>query len=489
MAEKAKTGEIYTPNEIVRGMLDLCWYAENSRNILEKHIIDNSCGEGAFLCEIVRRYIAAIRKYKNATDREIVKHLSTYIHGIEINTDAFNNCIELLNKTVEDAGISLLPKWDIRLGNALKNHDYDGKMDFVVGNPPYIRIQDMNLNGSVTETVKDFPFCKNGSTDMYIAFYNLGFNMLNHTGMLCYISPSGWTKGPAGREMRKYINEKRTMVSFIDLGGEKPFEGITVYTGIFRFKNPGGNGSIAYAKYGSNSTIVDYKNVFVGDEMVFGDNVEMNLAETIESYDGEKIVKVKNGLATLCDKIFIYDKMKFSDENQKCGDKIEIPVIKASTGASKFCLFPYNPDGSVMEQDDIKEKFPLAHEYIMENKNKLEARKYDGKWYSLGRKQGISDVWKRKIAVSTVVKDSGGVKIEFVPKGTGVYSGLYILFSDENNQDGSWAKQYTRISNAIKSEDFTTYLKALKKYKNGGYYTFSAKNLEKYLNWKLSVMN
>lgn len=37
-------GQIFTPNFLVK-------------NILQKHIIDNSCGNGAFLCEIVKIYI------------------------------------------------------------------------------------------------------------------------------------------------------------------------------------------------------------------------------------------------------------------------------------------------------------------------------------------------------------------------------------------------------------------------------------------------
>lgn len=34
-----------------------------------------------------------------------------------------------------------------------------------------------------------------------------------------------------------------------------------------------------------------------------------------------------------------------------------------------------------------------------------------------------------------------------------------------------------------KTEEFLNYVKALKKYKSGGYYTFSSKDLENYLNW------
>lgn len=47
-------GQVFTPPAIVQMMLDHCNY--QGCKILKKHIIDNSCGEGAFLCEAVKRY-------------------------------------------------------------------------------------------------------------------------------------------------------------------------------------------------------------------------------------------------------------------------------------------------------------------------------------------------------------------------------------------------------------------------------------------------
>ena len=49
-----KNGEVFTPNFLVEIILDSINY--NNSNILKKHIIDNSCGQGAFLCQIVKRY-------------------------------------------------------------------------------------------------------------------------------------------------------------------------------------------------------------------------------------------------------------------------------------------------------------------------------------------------------------------------------------------------------------------------------------------------
>ena len=53
--KEKRLGQIFTPQYLVEDILDFAGYS-NSDNILGKHVIDNSCGDGAFLSEIVHRY-------------------------------------------------------------------------------------------------------------------------------------------------------------------------------------------------------------------------------------------------------------------------------------------------------------------------------------------------------------------------------------------------------------------------------------------------
>ena len=80
MAKAVKQhGRVYTPDYLVKVILDFGGY--DKPTILKKHVIDNSCGDGAFLTEIVRRYCAFFLTQKQ--DLLKLKHeLETYIHGI-----------------------------------------------------------------------------------------------------------------------------------------------------------------------------------------------------------------------------------------------------------------------------------------------------------------------------------------------------------------------------------------------------------------------
>ena len=48
------SGQVFTPDFLVFSILDYAGYTKGK--ILQKHVIDNSCGDGAFLCEITNRY-------------------------------------------------------------------------------------------------------------------------------------------------------------------------------------------------------------------------------------------------------------------------------------------------------------------------------------------------------------------------------------------------------------------------------------------------
>src|SRR4051794_3223485 len=112
-------GQVFTPNNVVNFMLDTIGY--QGETILNKHILDNSCGNGNFLVEIVKRYLEVS---KGKSEQEIKKDLETYIHGIEIDPLLQQECLKRLNSL-------FIADYDIKLGDALIIKDYDKKMDFV----------------------------------------------------------------------------------------------------------------------------------------------------------------------------------------------------------------------------------------------------------------------------------------------------------------------------------------------------------------------
>lgn len=468
MAKAVKQhGRVYTPDYLVKVILDFGGY--DKPTILKKHVIDNSCGDGAFLTEIVRRYCAFFLTQKQ--DLSELKHeLETYIHGIELDAVECDKCILNLNKVVEEYGISKV-KWDITNADTLTIDSFNAKMDYVVGNPPYVRVH--NLEESY-EIVKKFKFAEGGMTDLFIVFFEIGFNMLAKGGLMCLITPSSWLGSLAGTHLRQYIHTHQNLSGVIDLEHFQPFEA-TTYTFISRFSKSKKNSQIDYYTFDGEKLKakfqekLSYSDIQIGKNFFFSKITHLSLLNNIKTTYGYPYVSVKNGFATLADKVFIGD-FDFTEGT--------IDILKASTGKWSKCIYPYDKKGKPMPLKDFMNNIE-AYNHLLSHQDKLSKSRDiedDKFWYLFGRTQALKDVSKVKYAINTLIKDKGSIKLECVPQGAGIYSGLYILTDIE----------FETIKQLVYSEDFINYVKLLKNYKSGGYYTFASKDLEQYLNYKLS---
>lgn len=462
-----KHGRVYTPDYIVKVILDSGGYYTNK--ILKKHVIDNSCGDGAFLVEIVRRYCSEFLREKQDLS-ELKQDLETYIHGIELDTDEFNVCIQNLNNIVEPYGLSDL-KWGILNADTLTVNQFNGKMDFVFGNPPYVRVH--NLDSSYN-AVKKFRFAEGGMTDLFIVFFEIGFNMMAKSGQMCLITPSSWLSSLAGNNLRAYIQMHHNMSGVIDLEHFQAFDA-TTYTFISRFAKTEKFEHIDYYVFDEDTRVpkfqdkLSYSEIIIGKNFYFSKRESLALLKNVKTTFAYPYVSVKNGFATLADKVFIGD-FEFSNGT--------INILKASTGKWSKCIYPYDSKGKPLPLEQFKQNNE-AFSHLFSNSDKLtkgrdiEDDKY---WYLFGRTQALKDVSKIKYAINTIIKDLGSIKLEIVPQGSGIYSGLYILTDIE----------FDIIKQLVYSEDFINYIKLLKNYKSGGYYTFASKDLEQYLNYKLT---
>ena len=469
--EKAK-GRFYTPEHIVRSILNLSGY--RGTEILRKHVIDNSCGDGAFLKEIVKRYCSEAIK-AGYTNADLISDLSQYIHGIEIDEGEKDKAVAHISDIASSFGADHV-RWDVKQGDTLKETRFDGKMDFVLGNPPYVRVH--NLADSY-DTIKRFRFSQNGMTDIFIVFYEIGLNMLKAGGTLGYITPSSLFNSKAAHELRRHLVTKNLIRAVVDLKHYQPFEATTYTTimilGNLPVRRTDSDSLVDYYEYDPlkpaetficNLTCNDF---YIGGNFYFASNEALKrLARILNCQTKCPGIDVKNGFATLLDSFFIGD-WSF--------DEFVIPVVKASTGKSSKCLFPYDHSGKLLPYS-LLEKNQLIAIHYHDHEVKLRSRSLASgdEWYGFGRTQGILDVYKNKYSICPIIKTPKDLKITLCGKGTGVYGGLYILTDYDKRT----------VENILLTEDFMEYISLLGKYKSGGYFTFSTKDLKRYIYYKLS---
>lgn len=465
-------GQVFTPDYLVKNILDLCGYAETSA-IIDKHIIDNSCGDGAFLVEVAQRFIGAYR-LAGYSDDAIKQALETYVHGIELDTDAYTKCIENLTTLSETFNLTGV-KWNITNTDALTNTRYLASMDYVVGNPPYVRVHNISTDAKFLKT--NYSFMREGMSDLYLAFFELGLYMLKDTGILGYVTPSSYFNSKAGGIFRDYIIRGRSLHTVVDFGHYQPFSA-TTYVAI-TLLTKAENDTVNYYEYDEfkhkpvNHRVLDLGD-FVTDsrQLLFGGR-EVSQTQAILASEGlPKKCVVKNGITTLLDEFFI-------SETLPCTQFV-IPILKASTGAWERCIYPYNENGRPIHFDVLQSDLELSKRYET-YKDRLLARDLQKgtEWYEFGRAQGIKDVYKQKYAVNSLIRSKEDIKLVACPQGTGVYGGLYILTDLSEDE----------LRGVLVSDEFEAYVKSLGKYKSGGYYTYSSKELQLYLNYKLARVN
>ena len=469
--EKQK-GQVFTPAHLVNNILDLCGY-NTPEAIIGKHIIDNSCGDGAFLIEVVRRFIGAYRSADYADDA-IRAGLEEYVHGIELDPEAYAQCEVNLDEVAKTFGITGV-HWDVDNTDSLKSNKHLAKMDYVVGNPPYVRVHNISTDAKFLKT--NYSFMREGMSDLYLAFFELGLYMLNDTGILGYVTPSSYFNSKAGGIFRDYIIGGRSLHTVVDFGHYQPFSAST-YVAITLLTKSENDTVNCYDYDESTQTLVNHRVLEFGDfvtdnrQLLFGDSSARQTQVILASEGLHKKCIVKNGITTLLDEFFISENLPQT--------QFVIPILKASTGAWERCIYPYRENGRPINFNALESDLELSKRYETFRERLLARDLQKGtEWYEFGRAQGIKDVYKDKYAVNSLIRSKEDIKLTFCPAGTGVYGGLYILTDLSEDE----------LRGVLVSDEFEAYVKSLGKYKSGGYYTYSSKELQLYLNYKLARVN
>lgn len=114
------------------------------------------------------------------------------------------------------------------------DYEISHKFDTIIGNPPYVRYQD--ILKSTKKKLKAYKDFFDARSNLYLFFIVKCIQHLKHGGELIFIVPRLFLKGTASKKMNAYIYEQGTITDLIDLGDEKVFEEKTPNCVIFRFE-------------------------------------------------------------------------------------------------------------------------------------------------------------------------------------------------------------------------------------------------------------
>ena len=109
--------------------------------------------------------------------------------------------------------------------------DESNGFDIVIGNPPYIQLQENE--GYLADLYFPFGFASfDRRGDIYELFYEKGNKMLCANGTLCFITSNGWMKSGYGDNLRAYLATNSNPVLLVDFNQMLLFENAIVETNI-----------------------------------------------------------------------------------------------------------------------------------------------------------------------------------------------------------------------------------------------------------------
>jgi adenine-specific DNA-methyltransferase len=350
------------------------------------------------------------KKVKKLTDD--IKKLETELEEIRTNK-IYENAFE----------------WRFEFPEVLNDDgDFVG-FDVVIGNPPYIRIQDLRSNIGIVDWLNaNFNSAGSGNYDLYVLFIELAYQLLSEKGEHCYIVPHKFTNAGYGKQIRNFINERKSLHKIVHFGASQVFEDATTYTGIFCFNKQINNIVDFYNCPNPNDleknhilfepilseTLSDDNWVFISRKEA---QILFRLSKEFSSLD-VVCERIFQGLKTSADKIYILKKIGESESYYEvfCSQNEEkyqleketlFPLIKGGDSrkykilnSDLLILFPYR-NGKLISSETYSNEFPYTWKYLNEHKEYLENREkgkmIGEKWYGYVYPKALSVINQPKL--------------------------------------------------------------------------------------------
>lgn len=273
----ATLGQVFTPDNLVSKMLDMI----KNRGKASWKCLEPSCGDGAFL-----------------------RHIPGAL-GIEFDK---RHC---------PPNAKNMDFFDL--------HDEEG-FDTIIGNPPFVRFQDIHPDTKKKLDMKRF----DERANLYMFFIDRCLSLLKPGGELIFVNPREFLKSTSAQKLNERLYAEGTITEIVDLGDERVFRGYAPNCVVWRFEK--GN----YTR----KTSVE-RNFFVQDGQIL-------FTKTKYPYKISDFFEVKVGAVSGADKLFLGKGKKKFIKDFVCSKTID-------DGKTRKMIFAEFLDGAPKELVPFKE--------------------------------------------------------------------------------------------------------------------------------------
>ena len=429
-SDKKINGAFFTPSNITH------FIVKNTITKSDSTVCDPSCGCGAFLTQAAD-YIhhKFSKKFKDIFENNLF--------GVDILEYSIRRCKVLLSLLALKNGEDITnPYFNIYKADSLNNEwaklfpkiIAKGGFDVVIGNPPYVKFQDL-LDQTRTELYKNWKTLKKGTYNLYFAFFELGIKILNKDGVLGFITPNNYFTSLAGVYLRQFLSDDHLLYKILDFNHLKLFEAQTYTCVTFLKRN--GKDFFYYERIDSSKDLEQLGSKEPHYSEILFSDLDNKKWRLLKSRDQENIKKIENtyiklgeitdikvGVATCKDNVYFIDGdtlkngyyvKHYQGKNYLIEAAATKPIVKISDFKNQAGLkenrrriiFPYKKINGAVElisSEEMESKFPKCYEFLAVAKDELLERD-KGKtlypeWYAYARTQGLN-LYGKKLLTPT----------------------------------------------------------------------------------------
>ena len=370
----------------------------------------------------------------------------------------------------------------------------NGGFDIVIGNPPYIRVQ--NLEYDIIDKLKDTFQTALKRIDISLCFIELSSKIINKNGLSCFITSNQFLTTEYGKAMRAFLLKDFYMNKNLDFGDLPIFAAAMTYVSIFQFSKKKVDNLKYYLvksmepvksqNYGKPE-LISYKSL-TDDNW----NLKNNSKSIIFKKMFEKSVSLDNighcnsGLITGCDKVLMFNEKDIAELPFE--KEILLPVLRAencskyiSSIPQKYVIYPYyEKDGQtvIYTEKELKNKFPKTYNYLKQNEKILSERKDSrttfgekGNWYGLVR-FGRKEMFNEEKIISPGEVQNHKFCIDYSKAGFSCARVFAITIENKN-----FNIKY--LLGLLNSNIMKSYIQSIASLKSGGYYQYSSNILNR----------
>ena len=213
-------GEVLTRRWVVDFILDQAGYSAE-RDLGSLRFVEPAAGTGAFVLPALERLSASLKAHGKS-----LQSAHEALRAFEIQPRNVEILKPLMAKVLSDGGwgkklVAAFVDESLIEADYLLTPHFPNTVDFIVGNPPYIRLEDIGERADAYRRVSP---AMGGRADIYIAFFDVGLDTLTDSGRLVFVCADRWMRNDYGRKLRRKVIDGFSMDLVVTMHDADAFE-------------------------------------------------------------------------------------------------------------------------------------------------------------------------------------------------------------------------------------------------------------------------